>query len=525
MAANAAPFAAFVMDARTGQQIHAQNADTRLHPASLTKMMTLYMAFTAVERGQVRLDTPFLISNHAANQPPSRLGLRAGQRIELRYLIRAAAVRSSNDAATAIAENLGGSEEQFAAQMTAMARALGMNNTQFRNAHGLTQQGHFSTARDMSIMGRRLFYDFPQYYNIFSRRSADAGIATVQSTNRNFLDNYQGADGIKTGYTRAAGFNLTASAQRGNQRIIATVFGGTSTAQRNAVMGQLLDMGFGRAPQRVNEVRPAPPQYIAEQGSSRRAQAPAAPAPTLASAAPVARPAVTASASTSSNALNDALRSALATAPAERPAAAASTTASTTAAPAAARGLTRSARPLSRPGSAAPQAVATAAPEAQAAPAATNRGGLTVSARPAPRASRATTTAATPAAPTPEASRAETVIDSSAPPQRRSDATMVGPALTLADAAAPAEYVSRVSSSSGRRWGVTLGHYRTRQEADELLLRTAIQESGVLGNANRHIGDTQRGWQASFTAMTRESAHLACERLAARSQSCRVTGP
>lgn len=272
MAVTAAPFAAFVMDARTGQEIYSQNADTRLHPASLTKMMTLYMAFTAIERGQVRLDSKFLVSTHAASQPPSRLGLKPGQRIELRYLIRAAAVKSANDAATTIGENLAGSEPKFAAQMTAMAKALGMNNSNFRNANGLTVDGHYSSARDMSTLGRRLFYDFPQYYSIFSRRSADAGIATVSSTNRRFLDSYEGADGIKTGYTRAAGFNLTASAKRGSKRIIATVLGGNSTAHRNAVMSQLLDAGFGKAPTRVREVKPAAPALIAEKKVRRTIQ-------------------------------------------------------------------------------------------------------------------------------------------------------------------------------------------------------------------------------------------------------------
>lgn len=248
LTAGAAPFAAFVMDARTGKEVYSQNADARLHPASLTKMMTLYLAFTAIERGEVRLDSRFTVSAHAASQPPSRLGLRPGQQIELRYLIRAAAVKSANDAATVIGEGLAGSEARFGQQMTAMARALGMRNSQFVNANGLTAPGHYSSARDLSILGRRLFYDFPQYYSIFSRRTADAGIATVSSTNKRFLDSYEGADGIKTGYTRAAGFNLTASAQRGNKRIIATVLGGTSTAQRNAVMAQLLDAGFGSAP-------------------------------------------------------------------------------------------------------------------------------------------------------------------------------------------------------------------------------------------------------------------------------------
>lgn len=295
--ANAAPFAAYVMDARTGEAIYQQNADTRLHPASLTKMMTLYMTFSAVERGDVRLDSKFKISRNAANEPPSKLGLRPGQEIELRYLIRAAAVKSANDVATAIGENLAGSEEAFTRQMTQMARALGMNNTQFRNAHGLTSEGHYSTAHDMSILGRHLFYDFPQYYNLFSRRSADAGIARVSATNRRFLDAYDGADGIKTGYTRAAGFNLTASARRGNKRLIATVFGGTSTAQRNQTVAKLLDDNFPRIPDRVRETRPQAPLF---RTVSRRAQVTASSAATRpephrmvlqASQAPIARPA------------------------------------------------------------------------------------------------------------------------------------------------------------------------------------------------------------------------------------------
>ncbi|MCB1312304.1 MAG: D-alanyl-D-alanine carboxypeptidase, partial [Sedimentitalea sp.] len=218
----AAPYAAYVIDARTGEVLHSQNADARLHPASLTKMMTLYIAFEAVENGEISLDTKVKISSHAASEPPSKLGLRAGQTIALRYLIRAAAVKSANDAATAIGEAISGSESAFAKRMTRTARSLGMNNTTFKNANGLTADGHLSSAHDMTILGRHLLYDFPQYYNLFSRTSADAGIKTVPNTNRRLLADYRGADGIKTGYTRAAGFNLVASAERGNERIIAT---------------------------------------------------------------------------------------------------------------------------------------------------------------------------------------------------------------------------------------------------------------------------------------------------------------
>ncbi|MEP5152947.1 D-alanyl-D-alanine carboxypeptidase family protein [Planktotalea sp.] len=249
------------MDARSGEVLHSRNADTRLHPASLTKMMTLYVAFQAIENGEITLDTTVKISANAANEQPSKLGLRAGQRIKFRYLIRAAAVKSANDAATAIGETLEGSEAAFARRMTRTAKSLGMSKTTFKNAHGLTESGHLSTARDMSILGRHLLYDYPDYYNLFSRITTDAGVKTVPNTNRRLLSNYKGADGIKTGYTRAAGFNLVASAERGQERIIATVFGGRSTATRNARVAELLDMGFKRAPTRVALRKPKKPAY------------------------------------------------------------------------------------------------------------------------------------------------------------------------------------------------------------------------------------------------------------------------
>lgn len=252
-AAQAAPgISNFVMDARTGEVLYARSADRRLAPASLTKMMTLYLAFTEIEAGRMSLDQMIAISSNAANEPPSKLGLRRGSRIQFRFLIRAAAIKSANDAATAIGEAISGSESAFALYMTQTAHAMGMNNTQFRNAHGLTQNGHYSTARDMAMLGRRLFYDFPEYYNLFSRQTASAGIATVRHTNRRFLNAYEGADGIKTGYTNAAGYNLVASARRGQERIIAVMFGGTSTAQRNARVAELMNLGFQRAPSRAN---------------------------------------------------------------------------------------------------------------------------------------------------------------------------------------------------------------------------------------------------------------------------------
>ncbi len=546
MTVAAAPFAAFVMDARSGNEIYSQNADTRLHPASLTKMMTLYMAFNAIERGQVRLDSKFLVSSHAASQPPSRLGLKAGQRIELRYLIRAAAVKSANDAATAIGENIAGSEAKFAAQMTAMAKALGMRGTNFRNANGLTVEGHYSTARDMSTLGRRLFYDYPQYYSIFSRRSADAGIATVSSTNKRFLDSYEGADGIKTGYTRAAGFNLTASAKRGSKRIIATVLGGNSTAHRNAVMAQLLDAGFGKAPTRVREVKPAAPALVAEPRTVRRTiqvaravpQAPAQPQPSLSRLAASDRP--VARASTAGVVTPAAISAAV-----ERAQAAVQ------------RGggdrLAASSRPLRKPG----QAVVTAStkgaadmPTSAARPSSRPEGdtgasetaatdAIDSSARPAPAprqdesaslAQPASLFMLSAALPVPEAATAEPGTDSpvtlttaKAPAPRRDAIILTSLDQDDADLAQP-EIVSR-DPAGGRGYGVSLGLYRSQQEAEQQLLRAALQENGALGAAVSRVANTKRGFQANFVGMSKHTAELACNRFAARQQDCTIIGP
>ena len=524
----AAPFAAFVMDARTGKQIYSQNADTRLHPASLTKMMTLYMAFNAIERGQVRLDSKFLVSSHAASQPPSRLGLKPGQRIELRYLIRAAAVKSANDAATVIGEGLAGSEQKFAAQMTQMARALGMKNTQFRNANGLTASGHYSTARDMTTLGRRLFYDFPQYYSIFSRRSADAGIATVSSTNKRFLDSYQGADGIKTGYTRAAGFNLTASAKRGSKRIVATVLGGTSTAHRNSVMAELLDAGFGKAPTRVREVKPAPPQLMVEKKVRRTVQvarnqpdASAAQVQLASSDRPVAR------ASTVAVVTPDAISAAVTRAQAATPV--------VSVAPGAT--LSASARPMRKPQTASRVAATSTDNRPETSPeegdSAETAAALPSSARPAPAPrddkSASLDAPAQPGSPSlfvqPAPRQESMALLSSAAPEQRSE-TIILTALEPEYGARPeaTEIVTR-DGSGGRNWGVSLGLFRSQNEAEQLLLRTALQENASLGSALSRVANTRRGFEANFVGMSKDTAELACNRLVARQQACTVVGP
>ncbi|MFQ5622683.1 MAG: D-alanyl-D-alanine carboxypeptidase [Paracoccaceae bacterium] len=267
----AAPHAALVMDARNGRILYEKNADRRLHPASLTKMMTLYIVFQEIEAGRLSLNQKVRITRAAAARPASRLGLKTGQKVTIRDLVRGAAVKSANDAATALAVAVSGSESAFARKMTETAKAMGLNRTTFRNASGLTQNGHLSSARDMALLGRRLFFDFPDYYNLFSRRTTVAARRTVYNTNRKFLAAYRGADGIKTGYTAAAGYNLVASARRGRERIIAVVFGARSTSARNAEVARLLDLGFRKAPGRVAVV---PPERLRFPGDTVLASSP-----------------------------------------------------------------------------------------------------------------------------------------------------------------------------------------------------------------------------------------------------------
>ena len=415
----AAPSASMVMDARTGEVLYARNADTRLNPASLTKMMTLYIVFEAISRGEISLDQKVTISRKAAAEPPSKLGLRAGQRIAIRYLIRAAAVKSANDAATALAEAVSGSEAAFARRMNKTARALGMTRSTFKNAHGLTEEGHLSTARDMTTLGRHLLYDYPQYYNLFKRKRTRSNGKDVRNTNRKFLSTYPGADGIKTGYTAAAGFNIVASAKRGNERIIATVFGGRSAAMRNKKAAELLDLGFKRAPSKVVFRPPPLPVY----DKPKRVR----------------------------------VISAVSKSPRPEP---------------------RGDRVI-RPDDPKRKAIADAVVAAIDAGAAGNgQGGAEIASSPRP--------------------------------SPRDDGLRV---------------VARVSTSGGEAWGIDLGAFGSRTEAEKLLLRTALQDLSALDGALRKVVPRGGRYQARFVGLSRERARRACARLSARRQTCIPVSP
>ncbi len=236
-------YSAIVVDSRTGDVLVAANPDELRHPASLTKMMTLYMIFEALREGRLSLDSRVPFSAAAASRPPSKLGIPAGQSISVEQAILALVTRSANDVASAVGERLGGTEERFAQMMTLKARALGMSRTTFRNASGLPDPDQVTSARDMATLGRRLLSDFAEHYHYFGMPQARIAGRMIRNHNR-MLDSYEGVDGIKTGYINDSGFNIVTSASRGGQRVVGAVFGGSSWLERDQHMATLLDQGF-----------------------------------------------------------------------------------------------------------------------------------------------------------------------------------------------------------------------------------------------------------------------------------------
>lgn len=242
--ASAAPYAAMVIDARSGEVLHARNADARLHPASLTKMMTLYLLFEAVDAGKLSLDDRLRVSEYASSKPPVKIGLKPGETIAVRDAAQAIAIKSANDVAAVIAENLAGSEPAFAAVMTAKAKSLGMRNTRFVNASGLPDPRQISTARDMAILGRSLLSRFPEYAPLFRSTEFNYNGRTYHATNK-LLGKVRGVDGLKTGYIRDAGFHLVATATRNGRRLIVVVMGGRTGGERNAEVTALIEEYLG----------------------------------------------------------------------------------------------------------------------------------------------------------------------------------------------------------------------------------------------------------------------------------------
>ncbi len=235
-----------IVDATSGRELASDRPDELRHPASLTKLMTIYLTFSALDSGRLSLGDGLQVSVNALNAPPTKMGMTPGGTVNVRDATMALVTRSANDAAVLLAEALGGSEEAFARLMTQKARQLGMTSTVFRNASGLPNSEQVTTARDLSKLANALLRDYPHYYAIFSAQSYAYRGRTLENHNR-MLGNYEGADGLKTGYTNASGFNLVMSAVRDNRRLIGVVMGGTSAAQRDRTMAALMDRGFSLA--------------------------------------------------------------------------------------------------------------------------------------------------------------------------------------------------------------------------------------------------------------------------------------
>lgn len=302
-------FASIIVDANSGNTLQATNADSLRHPASLTKIMTLYMLFERLESGKLKLDSTMEVSENASEQAPTKLGLKPGQALRVEDAIKGLVTRSANDAAVVVAEALGESEEEFAVAMTRKARALGMSKTTYKNASGLPDRDQVTTARDQAILGRAIQDRFPKYYRYFATDAFNYRGRVIRNHNR-LLGRMEGVDGIKTGYTRASGFNLVSSMKRGNRHLVGVVLGGRSGGSRDAIMRNLLaehvdeaatkrtvaaivernasDVKMAEAKAKVDDVdaTPRPAPMVQVKGAVQTASAAPEPIPTPAPRAP-----------------------------------------------------------------------------------------------------------------------------------------------------------------------------------------------------------------------------------------------
>src|SRR6202050_1200813 len=239
-------FSSIIVDGNSGAILSANNPDASRHPASLTKIMTLYLLFERLDAGKMQLYTEMEVSEHAPEQAPTKLGLRPGQTIRVEDAIKGLVTRSANDAAVVIAEAIGGDEDDFAKLMTRKAHALGMTRTVYRNASGLPDDDQVTTARDQSTLGRAIQDRFPRYYRYFSTETFNYHGQSIR-THNHLLGSVEGVDGIKTGYTRSSGFNLVTSMRRGNRHLVGVAMGGRSGGSRDAIMRSLLAENLEKA--------------------------------------------------------------------------------------------------------------------------------------------------------------------------------------------------------------------------------------------------------------------------------------
>jgi D-alanyl-D-alanine carboxypeptidase len=494
-----ARYAAIVVDAATGEVLFARRADSPRYPASITKVMTLYLAFEALQEGKVKLDDVITVSARAASQPPSKLGLAAGQRITLDDAMRATAVRSANDMAVVIAEHVAGSEGRFAAMATLKAEELGMTQTRYVNPNGLPDSRQLTSARDLAILARAVMRDFPQYYSYFGQHDWAYNGRDYRNTN-GLLRTGQGYDGMKTGFTNASGYNLAASSVRNGKRIITIVLGGRSSASRNAHVAELMNTGFEVERRRSQGERIQVAQTFFEQ----RGFGIGGPDAT-GSNAPVAYASIR-------DQDDDAVLGSEDEVAFTAVARAASVPTRVIPSPSEARGTPYTALAAAPPPAlpATVRATPTASAETSA---------LAARLTPAPRAAAPAPTRSTP----PPTARADVRPPASLTAALNSGVS-TSSVIPRRAAATPAASAAANRAPSGT-WAVQVGAFRDEKVATDWLTEVNRRFRSSFTSAERAV-QTADGWYRSrFTGMTQTAAEAACEALGERRVTCQVVRP
>jgi len=518
----AAPYADIVVDANSGNVLHATNPDAQRHPASLTKIMTLYLLFEQLEAGKLRLDSQLKVSEDASGQMPTKLGLKPGSSLQVEDAIKGIVTRSANDAAVVVAEAIAGDEDEFAKLMTRKAQSLGMTRTVYKNASGLPDDDQVTTARDQSMLGRAIQERFPKYYRYFSIRSFTFRGETIGNHNH-LLGRVDGVDGIKTGYIGASGFNLVTSLHRGNRYLVAVVMGGSSAGSRDARMRELINTKIAEASTKRTVSMFAEANESADARSEPRTVARIEAQPerkvAVAEAKPKAEP-------------RFALASAASLPVRFTPSSAPSSESAAPAPPRVAAGSTEPIRPV---------VVKTVTVKMQTASLGPFTVGTLPAAMPVQQAAVPAPAAAAPVpapvmtkvdAPKAETSRFETpktaalktdafksdTLKIEAPKPEMSYAEPPAPAATLAPSLAPAKPQAR----SG--WMIQVGAYQAEQEAKQRLSAVQSKASKILNGADPFTESVDKGgttyYRARFAGLDRDKAEAACKYLKRNDVEC-----
>jgi len=506
--AGAAPYADIVVDGNSGNVLHATNSEALRHPASLTKIMTLYLLFEQLEAGKLKLDTPLKVSSEAAGQSPTKLGLKPGGTLQVEEAIKGIVTRSANDAAVVIAEAIAGDEEDFAKLMTRKARALGMTRTVYKNASGLPDDDQVTTARDQAILGRAVQERFPRYYKYFSIRSFTFRGQSIGNHN-NLLGHVEGVDGIKTGYISASGFNLVTSVHRGNRYIVAVVMGGSSAGSRDARMRQLISDKIAEAA--TKRTAPMVAELDASEPRGAPAEAKVAKAEAVAKTEAKTEPKRTAKAELKSNANAEAKKEAP-----RRLALASTVSIPAPAPPAQMDGAPQTALQFASTEAPEPRIIIGSTEPIRPVPVKT----LNVRAAGAGTSSRPPLVSAAAQEPAPRASKARTGISKVEPAtvaDRDSDSSSAS--ATAADASPAAATASPPSAKPQARsgWIIQVGAYQAEQEAKQRLAALQSKAAKVLSGADPFTESIDKGgttyYRARFAGLDKEKAEAACKYL------------